>query len=93
MPKILQKPSGRPSYILDVRSLNVTHQIYFRNNYGNPSSWEPYCSLQSGQPNGDDTIFRCSHRSFSLGKGALKNFAKFTGKQHFRSLFFNKVGG
>ena len=26
-------------------------------------------------------------------KGVLKNFAKFTGKHLYRSLFFNKVGG
>ena len=35
-------------------------------------------------------INRSSH-SFSLQKGVLKNFAKFTGKQLCKSLFFNKV--
>ena len=28
-----------------------------------------------------------------MKKGALKNFAKFTGKHLWQSLFFNKVGG
>ena len=28
-----------------------------------------------------------------LQESALRNFAKFTGKHHFKSLFFNKVAG
>ena len=36
---------------------------------------------------------RSSHRGCSLRKGALRNFAKFTGKQLCPSLFFNKVAG
>ena len=34
-----------------------------------------------------------SHRWCSIKKGALRNFAKFTGKHLGQSLFFNKVGG
>ena len=36
-------------------------------------------------------LFRSSHKRCSMKKGALKNFAKFTGKQLCQSLFFNKV--
>ena len=36
---------------------------------------------------------RSSHRSCSLRKGVLRNFAKFRGKQLCQSLFFNKVAG
>ena len=36
---------------------------------------------------------RRSHRSCSLRKGVLRNFAKFTGKHLCQSLFFNKVAG
>ena len=36
-------------------------------------------------------IFRSSHRRCSIKKGVLRNFAKFTGKHLFQSLFFNKV--
>ena len=34
---------------------------------------------------------KCSHRSCSVKKGVLKNFAKFTRKHLCQSLFFNKV--
>ena len=36
---------------------------------------------------------RSSHRRCSIEKGALRNFAKFTGKRLCQSLFFNKVAG
>ena len=36
--------------------------------------------------------FRSSSQVFCK-KGALKNFAKFTGKHQYLSLFFNKVAG
>ena len=36
---------------------------------------------------------RSSHRSCSVAKGVLGNFAKFTGKHLCQSLFFNKVAG
>ena len=36
---------------------------------------------------------RSSHRRFSVKKGVLKNFAKFTGKHLCQILFFNKVAG
>ena len=36
---------------------------------------------------------RSSHQRSSVRKGILRNFAKFTGKQPWQSLFFNKVGG
>ena len=39
------------------------------------------------------TIFRSSHRRCSIKKGALENFANFTGKHLCKGLFFNKVGG
>ena len=35
--------------------------------------------------------YRSSHRRSSVEKGALKNFAKFSGKHLCWSLFFNKV--
>ena len=37
--------------------------------------------------------YRSSHQRCSLKKGALRNFAKFTGKHLFQYLFFNKVAG
>ena len=37
--------------------------------------------------------FRSSHRRCSVKKGALKNFAKLTGKNLCQILFFNKVAG
>ena len=36
---------------------------------------------------------RSSHERYSVRKGVLRNFAKFTGKQLCQSLFFNKVAG
>ena len=39
------------------------------------------------------TLPRSSHQRFSVKKGVLRNFAKFTGKHLCRSLFFNKVAG
>ena len=36
---------------------------------------------------------RSSHRRFSVKKGVLRNFAKFTGKHLCQRLFFNKVAG
>ena len=38
-------------------------------------------------------IFRSSHRTCSVRKDALRNFAKFIGKHLCPSLFFNKVAG
>ena len=37
--------------------------------------------------------FRSSHWRCSVRKGVLGNFAKFTGKRLWQSLFFNKVAG
>ena len=37
--------------------------------------------------------FRSSHRRSSVKKGALRNFAKLTGKDLCQNLFFNKVAG
>ena len=34
-----------------------------------------------------------SHRRWSVRKGVLRNFAKFTGKHLCQGLFFNKVAG
>ena len=34
--------------------------------------------------------YRSSHRWYSIEKGVLKNFAKFTGKHLHHNLFFNK---
>ena len=42
---------------------------------------------------GDEPIDRSSHRKCSVKKGALRNFAKFTGKNLCQKLFFNKVEG
>ena len=36
---------------------------------------------------------RSSHRRCSVKKGVLRNFAKFTGKHLYQSLFFNKIAG
>ena len=63
----------------------------FQNNHGNQSSGKPCYSPQSGQQSSNDTIFRGSHRSCSIKKVLLKFFAKFTGKHHCSSLFFNKL--
>ena len=41
----------------------------------------------------DKSHFRSSHRRCSEGNGVLSNFAKFTGKHLWQSLFFNKVAG
>ena len=38
-------------------------------------------------------FYRSSHRRCSVRKGSLRNFAKFTGKHLYQSLFFNKVAG
>ena len=38
-------------------------------------------------------IIRSSHRRCPVRTSVLKNFAKFTGKHLFQSLFFNKVAG
>ena len=38
-------------------------------------------------------MIRSSHRTSSVRKGILRNFAKFTGKHLRQSLFFNKVAG
>ena len=38
-------------------------------------------------------VYRSSHRRCFLRKGVLRDFAKFTGKDLFQSLFFNKVAG
>ena len=38
-------------------------------------------------------LIRSRHRRCSVRKGVLRNFAKFTGKQLYQSLFFNKVAG
>ena len=39
------------------------------------------------------TMHRSSRPEVFCKKGALKNMAKFTGKRHCRSLFFNRVAG
>ena len=39
------------------------------------------------------SIKRSSHQRCSIRKGVLRNFAKFTGKQLYQSLFFNKISG
>ena len=43
-------------------SLHKCHSsdLIFKNNHGNPSSGELYCSPQSSQPSCDDSIFRAS---------------------------------
>ena len=38
-------------------------------------------------------ICRSSHRRWSVRKGVLRNFAKFTGKHLCQSFFFNKIAG
>ena len=39
------------------------------------------------------TMYRSSRPEVFCKKGVLRNFAKFTGKHLFQSLFFNKVAG
>ena len=36
-------------------------------------------------------LIRSSHQRYSMKKGVLRNFTKFTGKHLFQSLFFNKA--
>ena len=38
-------------------------------------------------------ILRSSHRRCSVRKGVIRNFSKFTGKQLYQSLYFQKVAG
>ena len=38
-------------------------------------------------------IFRSSHWRCSVRKGVIRNFSKFTGKQLYQSLYFQKVAG
>ena len=38
-------------------------------------------------------VYRNSHQKCSVKKGVLRNFAKFSGKHLYQSLFFNKVAG
>ena len=38
-------------------------------------------------------ICRSSHQRYSVKKGVLRNFAKFTGKHLCQSLFYNNVAG
>ena len=40
-----------------------------------------------------DRLYRSSHHEAFCWKGVLRNFAKFTGKQLYQSLLFNKVAG
>ena len=40
-----------------------------------------------------DDIYRSCHRRCFVKKGVLRNFAKFTGKHMWQSLFFSKVAG
>ena len=39
----------------------------------------------------DDSLFRSSHLRFSIRKGFLRNLTKFTGKELYQGLFFDKV--
>ena len=39
------------------------------------------------------TTYRSSHRRCSVGKGVLRNYAKFTRKHLCQSIFFNNVAG
>ena len=41
----------------------------------------------------EGTKYRSSHRRCSVRKGVLRNFAKFTEKHLYQSLFFNKFAG
>ena len=59
--------------------LTIDLSFFFRNS-----------KLRSGMAS---SINRSSQRRCSLRKGVLRNFAKFTGKQPYQSLFFNKVAG
>ena len=70
---------------------------------------EPFKTLNEKSLKGKESLFgpfsaflyifwvwcyhRSSHWRFSVKKGVLRNFAKFTGKQLCQSLFFNKVAG
>ena len=47
----------------------------------------------SNVQNVDQKMNRSRHRRCSVRKGVLRNFAKFTGKHLWQSLFFNKVAG
>ena len=40
-----------------------------------------------------DLLYRSSHQRYSVRKGVLRNFARFTGKHLCQSLFFNKAAG
>ena len=51
------------------------------------------CFVEDLQTAGSETPDRSSRPEVFCEKGILRNFAKFTGKHLFQSLFFNKVAG
>ena len=46
------------------------------------------CLVQISQHNDEKSTVRSSHLRYSMKKGVLRNFAKFTGKHLCQSLFF-----
>ena len=48
-------------------------------------------NLERYKPNDFVGCFRSSHQRYSVRNCILRNFAKFTGKHLYQSLFFNKV--
>ena len=49
-----------------------------------------YCTMSIGV---GPVLYRSNHQRCSIRKGVLRNFAKFTGKHLYQSLFFSKVAG
>ena len=65
---------------------------------GSRQSLSSYCIAPIGNRKRPGLIwqhfcFQNSHRTWSIRKGVLRNFAKFTGKLVCQSLGFNKVAG
>ena len=82
-PKFVKKGTGNPFFELPYCPLS----IYYNKAKFPQSSVRPKGYLGPHQA----SIIRSNHRRCYVRKGALRNFAKFTGKHLCQSLFFNKV--
>ena len=88
--------------ILSRLELGLSHLKELKFKYSFPNLFSQFWSCQKSEvdisshqllqySNYYEERFRDSHQRCSIKKGALRNFAKFTGKYLCQSLFFNKV--
>ena len=59
--------------------------------FGHAFQFEPYQGVKKGKQVDSSTKCSSGHRRCSVRKDVLRNFAKFTGKHLYKSLFFNKA--